>query len=58
MFWFRLIPTAHRDAVNAAADMTDRRVNALQSHQGRVLEALDRELELYRLDATNRNPHP
>jgi hypothetical protein len=52
MLWGRYLPTsANRAATSASADATDRKVNAIQGHHARVLAALEREVELYRLDA-------
>ena len=57
MLWSRYLPTqASRAAASDAADATDRKVHALESHQARVLEALDRELELYRLTNPRKEP--
>lgn len=54
MLWFRFVPSARQEARNTAA--TDHKINALQSHQDRALAALDRELELFRLSITAKDP--
>jgi hypothetical protein len=50
MLWSRFLPPPPLTVENeAAASVIDRRIDAIRSHQTRVLEALDRELELYKL---------
>lgn len=52
MFWFRLmgIIDPMTQTIRPTA-ISDARVKAVLEHQDRVLKVLDRELELYRLEA-------
>ena len=54
MVWDRLFQQTRQEAHENAAS-TDRKIHALETHQRRALEALDRELELYRLTAKDRH---
>jgi len=52
--WTRLLPTARTGTADTTAS-TDSKIGALETHQARLLEALDRELELYRLSKPTRD---